>query len=389
MLLTELPDLSTLRLCSVLLTVAFSAVFLALWIGRREDRYLLHWSASAVAYGVVLAGLEALGDNAAPATEPALAPVCLLLTAMIASNMLLVSGLRLSDGRAPWRGWMLPVLLFGVTAWAAELLAPALGSSLPPLSARRIGGSLGLMASVVVIGLLLMRGPQAGRGGAPAGAGRVIAGCAMLGYVPGYLIAMAMDARALEATNFAALVPMLSDQLLLPVLYLGLLAMPGERARHELREAALRDPLTGAWNRAGLTARQGGFLARGGTLILLDIDHFKAVNDHHGHAAGDAVLAGFAPRMAALANELAGELFRLGGDEFLVVLPGADETAATALARRMRDAAAQPAAGQPPYTISLGLAAVAPGEAELEGAMARADALLYRAKALGRDQVVA
>ncbi|ONG47366.1 hypothetical protein BKE38_23745 [Pseudoroseomonas deserti] len=383
-LLTKLPDLSTLRLCSVLLTLAFSLVFLLLWIGRREERYLLHWSASAIVYGLVLIGLEALADAAAPAGEPALPAVCLLLTGIVASNLLLVTGLRLSDGRRPWRLWMLAVLLLGLGAWAGEIAAGLLG--LPPLSARRVGGSLGLMGNVLALGLVMLRPPR--RAGSPAGGGRVIAACAMLAYIPGYCIAIALDTQAIETNNFAALVPILSDQLLLPVLYLGLLAMPGERDRAALREAALRDPLTGAWNRAGLAARQRGFLARGGVLILLDIDHFKVVNDRHGHAAGDAVLAGFAPRMAALASERAGELYRLGGDEFLITLPATTEAEAAALAQRMRAAVAQPVAGQPPYTISLGLAAIAAGAPGLEAGMARADFLLYRAKALGRDQVV-
>ncbi len=383
--LITMPDLSTLRLCAVLLTAAFCLVFLLLWIGRREDRYLLHWSSSAVAYGAALVGLEVMADATAPAGEPSLPAVCLLLTGIVASNLLLVTGLRLSDGRRPWRGWMLAVLLLGLAAWAGEALAGFAG--LPPFTGRRIAGSLGLLLNALVVGLVLLRPPR--RGPAPGGAGRVLAGCATLGYIPGYCIAIALDTQAVPATNFAALLPILSDQLLLPVLYLGLLAVPGERDRAALREAALRDPLTGAWNRAGLAARQRGFLVRGGTLLLLDIDHFKAVNDRHGHAAGDTVLAGFAPRMAALASERAGELFRLGGDEFLVLLPRTSEAQAAALAQRMRAAVAQPVPGQPPYTISLGLAAVGAGAPGLEIGMARADSLLYRAKAQGRDQVVA
>jgi diguanylate cyclase (GGDEF)-like protein len=389
MLLPFLPDLSTLRLCSLLLTVAFSVVFLVLWIGRREERYLRHWSASAALYGGVLLGLELLSFGS-PGGEPPLAAVCLLLCLLVGSNLLLVSGLRLFDGLPPWCGWMLPVLALGLLAGAgpplAGLLPGGLSGGLPALAAQRIAGTFGLLLSVLLVGLLLMRRPAPARPAvvAPTGHGRVIAGCAMLGFIPGYLIAMALEAGALDGRNYAALLPMLSDQLLLPVLYLGLLAMPGERARDALQAAALRDPLTGAWNRAGLAARQAGFLARGGALVLIDIDHFKAVNDRHGHAAGDALLAGFAGRVAGLAAEQGGALYRLGGDEFLLLLPGLAEAEAAALAQRLRAAATK---GEPPCTISLGLAMVAAGEAALQPGLSRADGLLYRAKALGRDQL--
>jgi diguanylate cyclase (GGDEF)-like protein len=370
-----LPDLSTLRLCSLLLSIAFAGVFMALWRGRREEAYLLHWAGSSASYAGLLLAFAAFGDDLPPLLGGAMYAV------LVGSNLLILSGARVFDGRPPFAPWMLLPPALAVLGYAVPVWLVAAGVELPMPGARRIGGTFALAVSMLVVGGALLRdGPTAMRG-------RRIAGGALFGYVPGYLVAIALEVSGLNLPNFAALLPMLSDQLLLAILNLGLLAMPGERAQHVLREAALRDPLTGAWNRAGLEVQTPGLVAAGAALILLDVDHFKTINDRHGHAAGDAVLASLAAHVAALASEQAGRLVRLGGDEFVVVLPGATPGQARGLAQRLRSAAAAGAPGLPPYTVSLGLAMVEPGETGLAGALGRADDGLYRAKTMGRDQV--
>ncbi len=145
-----------------------------------------------------------------------------------------------------------------------------------------------------------------------------------------------------------------------------------------LYDAALRDPLTGAWNRTGLERRAAELMARaarrGETLavVALDIDDFKVLNDQAGHAAGDRVLAQLVRNWV---RELPDQAIvgRLGGDEFLVVLSGHDDTSALALAQQL-------AAGGP-VQVSAGIAVGRPLDARtLEALIARADSDLYRVK---------
>jgi diguanylate cyclase (GGDEF)-like protein len=121
-------------------------------------------------------------------------------------------------------------------------------------------------------------------------------------------------------------------------------------------------------------------------VIAGDIDHFKRVNDEHGHAAGDAVLVEVAYRLrkALRAYDLA---YRVGGEEFLVLLPGADVRDAMQLAEELREAvAAEPAAGLS-VTMSFGVSGSAGATLEREQLLNEADAALYEAKRRGRNQV--
>jgi diguanylate cyclase (GGDEF)-like protein len=169
-------------------------------------------------------------------------------------------------------------------------------------------------------------------------------------------------------------------------------------AREQARHQADHDGLTGLWNRGRVLRCLADELrgaALGGTpcsVVLLDIDHFKLINDRHGHAAGDKVLQ-IVSRRLARATDGRGFCGRYGGEEFLVVAPGLDLAAAGALAETLRAAIARdPVAIGPlglPVTASLGVAqAMPPPDEPLDGLVARADAALYEAKAGGRDRVV-
>ncbi len=156
-----------------------------------------------------------------------------------------------------------------------------------------------------------------------------------------------------------------------------------------LADQATRDPLTGLLNRRGILDALDAALGAAPpvSILLLDLDGFKRINDRHGHAAGDATLAAFASLLAASVGQ-EGVAGRLGGDEFLVVLPGADAGAAGAVAARL--AAASRAApcplacsgDDPPPVLrySPGLAS-ADGRGRGSGALlARADRAMYDAK---------
>ncbi|MCL4731919.1 MAG: GGDEF domain-containing protein, partial [Planctomycetes bacterium] len=165
------------------------------------------------------------------------------------------------------------------------------------------------------------------------------------------------------------------------------------RAQAEsLRELALLDALTGLPNRrafgqsfARARARQARTKAPL-CVLLLDIDHFKRVNDTHGHAAGDDVLRGLA---GVLKRELRGtdEVFRWGGEEFAALLEETPATVLNVVAERVRAAVAgAPLLSHWPVTVSIGATHVAPGENE-DTVFARADTALYRSKREGRNRV--
>lgn len=164
-----------------------------------------------------------------------------------------------------------------------------------------------------------------------------------------------------------------------------------------LVELATRDGLTGLANRRtfeGALAREAARIARGGEptlLLLLDIDHFKHINDTHGHAAGDAVLKMVARAIADHVRPM-DMVARIGGEEFGVILPSCAAPFAHAAAERIRMAVAQACAltadgRRLQATVSLGGAFAADGLSADPGLWcARADHQLYRAKREGRDR---
>ncbi|MES4889240.1 GGDEF domain-containing protein [Streptomyces sp. NPDC096012] len=145
---------------------------------------------------------------------------------------------------------------------------------------------------------------------------------------------------------------------------------------------ARRDPLTGLWTREAFTRRARRLLRnRRAVVVLADVDHFKRVNDTHGHAAGDALLAATATRLAHAIGH-GGTVGRLGGDEFAAVFIDRDGTAPNRLDTLAR-VLARPVDGAPKVhtTVSLGWVRAADhhGE-ELPGLLRRADEAMYAAK---------
>jgi diguanylate cyclase (GGDEF)-like protein len=154
------------------------------------------------------------------------------------------------------------------------------------------------------------------------------------------------------------------------------------------RVAAMTDPLTGLGNRRALDARTpfGDY-----ALISLDLDHFKDVNDSFGHASGDVVLGRVAEVLHSCVRD-GDSVYRLGGEEFLVCLPEADGTRATAIAERIRTTVASlDFAGLAPgghVTVSIGVAdAVGRAQDEFARTLVSADEALYESKQTGRDKV--
>jgi len=158
------------------------------------------------------------------------------------------------------------------------------------------------------------------------------------------------------------------------------------------RDLACTDALTGALNRRSFDEQAPALAfdcaerAAPLAVVTMDIDHFKHINDRFGHGAGDAALAEFVRRVHAAAARC-DRLYRMGGEEFVLLLADTDHAAAAAIAERLRSAiAGSPFAGIGAVTASFGVAAARPGE-PLVTLTGRADRALYAAKAAGRNRV--
>lgn len=166
-----------------------------------------------------------------------------------------------------------------------------------------------------------------------------------------------------------------------------------QRRHDDLQYAATHDALTGLLNRTGLDqlreSNEGDARLSSGpyVLIVLDIDHFKRINDRHGHLFGDRALCAVADAISrsVRATDIAA---RFGGEEFLVVLPDTRLDGGAEIAERIRRQV-EALALSAPITVSLGVADGAPGSDAPENVFERADQALYRAKKGGRNRVVA
>lgn len=188
---------------------------------------------------------------------------------------------------------------------------------------------------------------------------------------------------------YSALEPVLAS--------IAFLLIYNETAQAQLQRLARTDPLTGTLNRLALDDEAGRLFAHArqtGTplsVLMVDVDHFKRINDAFGHADGDAVLVTLARSLEAVLWPPA-RLGRMGGEEFLVLLPGTGLAEGIALAGQMRAAAGQPSSSapeRPPVTISAGVATLDAVDADAQALVRRADRALYEAKRAGRNRVVA
>jgi len=164
-----------------------------------------------------------------------------------------------------------------------------------------------------------------------------------------------------------------------------------------LRRMATTDALTGSLNRAqffALGQREVARVRQHGldlAMLMVDVDHFKSINDRHGHPAGDAALCHLVAELRTGIRRI-DLLGRLGGEEFAIMLPAISSEAAAAVAERLRAHIAgcpvAHAAQQIGMTISIGVAMLGDSDCAMEQLLARADAMLYAAKRAGRDRVV-
>src|SRR4029077_3841816 len=294
----------------------------------------------------------------------------------------------------PWLGWwpalfLVPAALrFG----AADLLMPRIAR--PELlmfaawigSGLVIGGAVGLSGGprtptmawlAIPVITLSSRFPMRG----------VIAGVAVNILIL-LAVAFGVDSRAVIDDPVLVIAP------LALLLCVAVLSTPLMRSDIQHRSDAVIDQLTGMLNRKALSTRvvelaqQSELTGEAVGIIVGDLDHFKSINDTRGHSVGDVVLkeVAYLLRKQLRAFDLA---YRLGGEEFLILLPGSDLKSAAELAERRREGvAAQGVAGGVAITMSFGVGASEQGEPfDYENVFAMADEALYRAKHDGRDRV--
>jgi diguanylate cyclase (GGDEF)-like protein len=287
-------------------------------------------------------------------------------------------------------------------AWLAGLAGAAIGIGL--IAGSGLVPRLASTAAATLVGLLAMRevvlgiGPQLSR---------AVTACTTLPFAAVAALGLAHLAELLwrpgwDAQLLAGTLPEVGRAVLTFIVTacvtVSVVALMIWRLVSRIQHLTYRDPLTGALNRRAFEQALVEAQARlqrgqGFALAMIDIDHFKRINDQHGHLAGDAALQHCVRLWQAGLREV-DRLGRLGGEEFCALLPlGApgDVATAAAVAERLRAGlAAAPLrwqGGELALTASFGVALPAAGDAAGEIALARADAELYRAKAEGRNRV--
>ncbi len=359
----------------------------------RQRQGLRAFGVAGMLFGLAYAGRLSVGLN------QSMGQLDLLLDSiMLAALITLHSGARQYAGEAPtpWRAYVGLWLVFALAHGAAVYLAAATGRHVV------LNLALGSLYAAVAVtsGRAAWRTQQGQADVSPAPLWALTTLTGVLGVAT--LARMVQAALLPTGTLFAGPLAQafyglatLCAVLLCP----ALLWMAFERLNDQLAKVAARDPLTGVLNRKGLAdALERHFATRGHaaiTVLMLDIDHFKRVNDNHGHAAGDAVLCEVGRRVQA---QLRGSDYvaRVGGEEFLVACPGLDARAAVQLGERIRAGiGAEPVALSPPgrgiqlnITACVGLAVGAVDATAFAKAWQLADAALYQAKSAGRDRVV-
>jgi diguanylate cyclase (GGDEF)-like protein len=207
--------------------------------------------------------------------------------------------------------------------------------------------------------------------------------------------AIAIVVVAMSDTALASMAEklMFVSSALVTSLFAYVLALRSEEQRLQLESIAAHDPLTGAYNRRGMDAEMEIAISssmRNGSplgLLVFDLDHFKQINDSFGHEAGDAVLVRIA-ELTRRSTRRGDRFFRSGGEEFGLLVPGADSESLRFMAEKLRATVEdEVSCNGRAVTVSIGATWLVPGESAADF-LSRADAAMYRAKHQGRNRVV-
>ncbi|MFC0268852.1 GGDEF domain-containing protein [Kushneria aurantia] len=360
---------------------AFMVVFIAVVLSQPDESYLWHWLAALVSSTL---GSLLLALYPAPAPPP-LSIAMLINTCYTASLAFSLSGLRVF-----YRRRVAPTALLLVLGSPPLLLGATVLPGIPTHVA--IGFTCLICALLTALSVLEIARPPRERLYSPWVVALAFAAyCAVLS-VTGTLVLLNFISAEMQNSSYSA---MLTDRIASILVYFSFIAMACERANLSLRQQAETDPLTGLANRRGAQHvlrrldrdRAAGAVA---SVLIGDIDHFKAVNDTLGHDAGDQVIQAFAARIRSVLRQQ-DIAVRWGGEEFLVLLPRTDLAEALQVAQRLREQIAAspfPAGGQTvAITTSVGVAEARNDARSLQSVISSADDALYRAKREGRNRV--
>ena len=360
---------------------AASAMYLAAEWSSVRERSLLLWSGgfAVISVGCVLALLRSRGY--------VLFGIWFPNGLLISAHWLFLAGVASCTRTRLSRAWWLLAVV-----WLAMLFLPD-----RPWWSKAMMGTQSLLIAVISLRAGLLLRPQGGTLSVGAAQLRFVLLAHGLFYLAKAGSVVAPDAF-INLNNFRGEVIVVS--LVEGVMAIMLLAMSmtgTERHRREERiaEIAARDPLTALDNRRALYLRAPELLAKAspaspGALLLIDIDHFKQVNDLHGHDAGDRLLVTLSDLIRSVLPH--GALAaRLGGDEFVILLRNVSGPAAQALGQGLRESFAQHARTMfetpEPVSLSIGATLFEQPDKELSHWLKRADQALYASKRKGRDRM--
>lgn len=376
-------DVGTLYAAMVLVFALVGLLLIWAWIQKEGGNALAWWAAS---FFVSTGGVVLLGDWD---VLPDLWSVEVALSLLVLGHGLIWAGVRSFAGRSiPWLGMLSGAIVWMIAYQTQEVqgstddrvvimsVLAALYTAVTAFDLRR-AGAFSLRAGRAAFGLLVLH-------------------ILLLGLRLPVADVFPLPFRETTVDLHLAL---LTVEPMLFAVALGYMLLVMTRERMELAEhaAALMDPLTEILNRRGFSDEAAKVRSRAIkhrvpiAALLLDLDHFKRVNDTYGHAAGDEVLKASVGRVrdALRAHDVFG---RVGGEEFAVVFSEADEKDAQSFAERLRARiAAEPVVWRDvpiEVSASIGVAVASPSQKSVEALLEDADRALYEAKRRGRNCVV-
>ena len=354
---------------------SFGVVFLIVW--GWHVRAAGWWSA---AFFCIAAGFSAPAGFAAIPT-----PLWSIIADLLFATGFLLFGQALLQRWRP--SWLLPVRL---SIWGGSLLLCVIANTADNLPLELVASDFGCF---LLIALPLVAAKSHLRGSADRALFAAACLVALDNFVRGSTVPLTLSAGSdFLTSNYAYLMQALAC---IFGLFLALSALATQvidlLGRYQ-REAMI-DPLSGLFNRRGFddaVARIEAEGGHGGSLIVCDIDHFKAVNDEYGHALGDSVISALSQLIIAAAPPGA-IAARFGGEEFVLFLPGTNAARAAEVANDLRESFTRTVAVTLQLahvlTASFGLSTVQRSDRSIHDAIARADEALYEAKSRGRNRV--
>jgi len=360
---------------------AASALYLAAEWSSVRERSLLLWSAgfAIIAVGCVLALLRSSGH--------VLFGIWFPNGLLIAAHWLFLAGVAgFVRARLPRAWWMLAAV------WLAMLFLPD-----GPWWSKAMLGIQSLLIAVTTLRAGLLLRPHGGALSLGATQLRFVLLAHGLFYLAkaGSTVALGAFVNLASFRGAVILVSLVEGALAVMLLAMSMIGTERHRREERIAQIAARDPLTALDNRRALHQRAPELLqqaspASPGALLLIDIDHFKQVNDLHGHDAGDRLLVTLSDLIReSLPNGALAA--RLGGDEFVILLRSVTVAAVQALGKDLREAFALQArsmfATPEPVTLSIGATLFDQPSKELSHWLKRADEALYASKRTGRDRM--